>query len=94
MDKKKLRYAILKQIYKGESPLDEGVFGVDEESFDKNIRFLHNEGYIEGVYYSEGRPELYSDCVELTEKGERYLEENNILAKGYKGLKELKDWIK
>ncbi|CUP06186.1 YjcQ protein [Clostridium baratii] len=93
MDKKKLRYAILKEIDSKNFPLTEYMFGVDEEVFDNNIRFLHREKYIINVQYSDDRPEMDNQYIELTEKGEQFLEDNSAWAKVYKGLKEIKSWI-
>lgn len=94
MDKKKLRYAILKEIDSKNFPVTEDKFGVDEDSFDNQIRFLHREKYITNIYYSDDRPEMDNCYIELTEKGEKFLEENSTWSKLYKGMKEIKDWIK
>lgn len=92
MNKKKLRYAMLKEIEKGNIPLTEQDFNVEEDDFDEAAWFLQREGYLIGV--GKGDDRAWIEEVELTEKGERYLEENSLLAKGYKGLKEIRDWIK
>jgi aminopeptidase-like protein len=93
MNKDKLRYAILKEIEKGNRSFDFRDFGVDENLFEDQIRFLDNEGLIRGVFYADNKPYSIS-LVELTLKGEKYLEENSTLAKTYKGLKEIRDWLK
>lgn len=93
MNKKKLRYAILKEIDKGNTTLTEKDFNVEEEVFDEAAWFLQREGYLIGVEIDDDRAWI-EGCVKLTEKGENYLEENSMLAKGYKGLKEIRDWIK
>ncbi len=94
MDKQKLRYAILREIDKKNTPLTEAEFRVTEEEFDSAVRFLEREGYLIGIYYDEGRPRIYKLGPELTEKGEKYLKENSTLTKTYKGLKEIRDWLK
>ncbi|MED4627302.1 MULTISPECIES: YjcQ family protein [Bacillus] len=94
MNKDKLRYAILKEISKGNTPLAENDFGVTEEQFDNAVNFLKREGYIIGVHYSSNRPHLYKLGPELTEKGENYLEENGTWSKTYRTIKEVRDWIK
>lgn len=94
MDKKKLRYAILKEIDSKNFPLTEEMFDVDQELFDNQIRFLDREEYIINVFYSDDRPEMDNEIIELTEKGEDFLQENSTWTKLYKGLKEIKDWIK
>ena len=93
MNKHKLRYAILKEIDQKNIPLTEAEFGVTEEEFDSAVRFLDCEGYLIGIYYADDRPWIEKIGSELTEKGEKYLEENNALAKTYKGLKEIREWL-
>jgi len=94
MDKNKLRYAILKEISEGNTPLTEQDFEVIENEFDEAVRFLTREKYAEGIYYADDRPVLNKIGPIATEKGERYLSENSTLSKAYKGLKEIKSWIK
>lgn len=94
MNKKKLRYSILKEIDNGNSNLNENNFGISEEEFFNAINFLVREDYLGGVYYADDRPWLDEIGPFLTEKGENYLEENSPLAKTYKGLKEVREWIK
>ena len=97
MNKKKLRYAILKEIEKGNKSLTEDDFNAPEVTsavFIEAIRHLNREGYIKGLAYGDDRPVLFEGTTYLTEKGETYLQENSFLAKGYKGLKEIRDWLK
>lgn len=93
MNKKKLRYAMLKEIDKGNDVLTEKDFNVEEEVFSEAAWFLEREGYLIGVDSADDRAFIEGE-VKLTEKGENYLEENSMLAKGYKGLKEIREWIK
>ena len=53
MNKKKLRYAILKEIDSGNKKLTEEDFGVSEDEFDEAINFLKREGYIGGIGYGD-----------------------------------------
>lgn len=94
MDKKKLRYAILKEIDKGNTPLTEFDFEVEEREFNEAVWFLMREGYLIGVYNADNKPHIDKIGPRLTEKGETLLEENSTWSKLYKGLKEIKDWIK
>lgn len=94
MDKKKLRYAILKEIDTGNKKLSEEDFGVNEETFDDAVNFLKREGYLAGIFYADNRPQFFEGTAYLTEAGENYLSENSALAKTYKGLKEIRDWLK
>ena len=93
MDKKKLRYAILKEIYNSNLKFTEHDLDVSETEFDDCIRFLDREGYIGNVFYADNRPWIFEGAF-LTEKGENYLEENSAWKKTYNTLKELRDWIK
>lgn len=94
MNKKKLRYAILKEIDSGNKKLTEKEFDVSEDEFDEAINFLKREGYLEGFFYADNRPWLFEGTAYLTEDGENYLEENSALSKTYRGLKEIRDWLK
>lgn len=94
MNKKKLRYAIAKEIDKGNAALSESDFGVTEDEFDEAVRFLLREGYLTNIPRGDNRPIMFEGSADLTEKGEDYLSENSTLSKGYKGLKEIRDWLK
>lgn len=93
-NKNKLRYAILKEVYDGNTPLTEKDFGVSEEEFDEAVWFLTREKYLVGVLDADDRPHLFKNGPIVTEKGETYLSENTALSKTYKGLKEIRDWFK
>jgi len=94
MNKKKLRYAILKEIDNNNKNLTENDFKVTPGQFDDAINFLNRENYLKGIPYGDGRPLMWEKSSYLTDKGENYLEDNNLLAKSYKGLKEIRDWLK
>ncbi len=92
MNKKKLRYAILKELDERNN-FNENDFEVTTDEFDNALRFLDREGYIKGVFYADDRPWIFNGAI-LTEKGENYLEENAPWKKAYNTLKEARDWIK
>lgn len=94
MDKKKLRYAILKEIDNGNKKLTEESFEVSEDEFDEAVRYLDREGYLKGFIYADDRPWLFQGTAYLTGSGEEYLEKNSNLAKTYRGIKEIRDWLK
>ncbi|GIO25177.1 YjcQ family protein [Oceanobacillus sp. J11TS1] len=94
MDKKKLRYAILKEVDKGNLLLDEKDFEVDQKNFDAQVKFLVEEGYLKGLFKGDGRLWFNEHTVRLTEAGEDYLSENSTFNKTYTGLKEIRDWLK
>jgi hypothetical protein len=93
MDKKKLRYAILKKMDANEVNVTADFFGVTEKEFFENVTFLDREGYITKPMYGSNMVYGMSQS-RITEKGENYLEENSKLNKGYKLSKEIRDWIK
>ncbi|WP_429845351.1 YjcQ family protein [Brevibacillus sp. FIR094] len=94
MNKEKLRYAILKEVSNGNSALTESDFEVTAEQFDDSVNYLTREGYLKGVQPSDDRPHLYAIGPVLTDKGEAHLEENSTWGKLYKGIKEIRDWLK
>lgn len=88
-----VRYAILKEVNEGSTPLTEDSFGVSEGELDDAVHFLSREKYLVGVSWAENRPHLHKIGPSLTEQGEQYLKENSLLS--YKGLKEEAwEWIK
>lgn len=92
MDKRKIRYAILKELDKGNTNLTEETFGVSSDEFLDQVTFLEREGYITKPMYASNI--VYSmSMVKITEKGENYLEDNSALAKTYKVAKEIKSWL-
>lgn len=78
-----LRYAIMKEVSKGNTPLTESEFGVSEKEFDEAVNFLTRENYLIGVQWADDRPHLHKVGPSLTEKGEIFLEENYSLDKSY-----------
>ncbi|SMF88185.1 YjcQ protein [Paenibacillus uliginis N3/975] len=94
MNKERLRYAILKEVNEGNTPLTEEDFDVSENEFDDAVNFLSREKYLTGLLWAGDRPHLHKIGPVLTERGEKYLNENSILSKTYRGLKEVREWIK
>ncbi|MBM4763477.1 YjcQ family protein [Bacillus sp. B15-48] len=94
MNKDKLRYAILKEIDNGNKALTEDDFAVTADQFDDAVRFLNRENYLKGFFYADDRPQLFEGTAYLTEDGETYLEKNSSFAKTYRGIKEIRDWLK
>lgn len=94
MNKKKLRYAILKEVDGGNKVLTEKYFNVEVEDFNDAVRFLSREGYIKGLVSGDNQLAFFEGTAYATEKGEDCLSENNTFAKSYNGLKEIRDWLK
>ena len=91
MDKKKLRYAILKILDENKNPFNELQNDeISESDILEQGRFLSKEDYIDGNKYSDNTIHMWGH---LTEKGEDYLEENSRFAKAYSIAKEIRDWI-
>ncbi len=91
MEKKKLRYAILKTLDEDGDPFNElQNEEVSEMGILEQGRFLSREGYIVGNKYGDNTIFMWGH---LTEKGEDYLEENSKFAKAYSVAKEIRDWI-
>ena len=96
MKTKKLLYAFLKKIEKAKDECFTATsqdFAVSDEEFYNIIRLADREGFVINVLYADDIPYEYS-LIELTMKGIEFLEQNSDCAKLYKGLKEIKDWIK
>ena len=91
LDKKNLRYAILKLLEEKEDPFKVLVSEeIPESDVLEQGRFLHAEGYIRNNIYADNTIYFWGN---LTEKGEEYLQENSKLAKAYSLAKEIRDWI-
>ncbi|WP_312681906.1 YjcQ family protein [Lactococcus taiwanensis] len=92
MDKKKIRYVILETLDEKKDPL---IVLKSEEIPEREIieqgELLESEGYIIGNQHADNTIQMWG---RLTEKGEQFLEDNKIWKRAYKGLKELRDWIK
>ena len=94
MQTKKLLFAFLNEINKENVDIKHEDFGdhIGEEEFYNVIILAHQENYITGLYYADDLP--HYERANLTMKGIEFLEENNTWAKAYRGLKELRDWLK
>lgn len=97
MFNKKLAYSILKEIDKNEWTITdvlEHYSEIDYKELKDTIDTMKTRELITGIFY--GSNDFYDQGVicKPTEKGERFLEENNGWLKFYKGLKEIRDWIK
>lgn len=97
--KERIRYALLKIIeentdrsFDDKSEISVEAMGVSEDKGKAAIAFLLRNKYIVGG--STGSNKLYTTkFIIITEKGEQYLKDNSPIAKGYRVLKEIKDFI-
>ncbi|MBK5077083.1 YjcQ family protein [Lactococcus lactis] len=99
-----ISYKILAYLYhamkKGEK-IDPGVF--DPQNYRVSYPYLNDileelkeNGYIKGISFIETKDgKLINGLsdIKITIKGIEYLDENSMMKKAYKTLKELKDWI-
>ena len=90
MKKEKIRYAVLKVLEDKKDPFSELNPPLDEENIAKQGSFLANEGYISRNSWYDNKLHIWG---ELTEKGEKYLKDNNSFAKAYQVAKEVRDWM-
>lgn len=91
MDKKKIRYAILKTLEEKNDPVQVLTnSGITKEDILEQSWFLEREKYVTKHF---GADNIIYTWGQVTEKGEKYLEDNSILSKAYKLAKEAKDWI-
>ncbi|MGI6554202.1 MAG: YjcQ family protein [Bacillota bacterium] len=63
-----------------------------EELFDV-LRLADLENYLINITYADNIPNFF-DMMELTMKRLDFLKESSKLAKTYRGLKEVRDWLK
>ncbi|MGP4071297.1 YjcQ family protein [Piscibacillus sp. B03] len=98
MNRKKLIYSILKELEQGNEPKREN-YELELEQWGEIAELIKNEGYVTEITITRGGQGNKVLIVmfkqsKLTMKGIEFLEENNGWAKTYKGLKEIRDWIR
>lgn len=93
MNRKKLRFAILKQIDEGNlSTTMYEEMNVDHEIWVDEVRWLSREGFITKSVYADDTVYIFLN-TRLTDKGEQYLHENSSLVKLYRISKEARSWV-
>lgn len=98
MDRKKLIYSILKELEQGNEP-KQSDYELELEQWGELAELIRDEGYAKNVTVQragQGNRVIYAwySSAKITMKGIEYLEENSLLAKTYKGIKEVRDWLK
>lgn len=86
----RLRFAILKEINKG-TEINYEMFGIPKDEFEKFVIGMQEDGYISGIVGTKDKVLLSG--IRVKPEGEKYLKENSKLAKTYRRIKEIKDWI-
>lgn len=97
-NKRKIIYSVLKEIEKGENEPKAEDYEISTAEFGDIVDMMEGE-LIKGSAISRGgqgnRPlVVFLKGATVTLKGLQYLEENNMWAKTYRGLKEIKDWLR
>lgn len=96
--KKKLKiiYSILKEFSEDNTAIKADTYGIEFKEFASLLNFIKEEGLARNIDLCTGGGEflvaIYENA-EITMKGLNYLKENSSLAKGYKTIKEIRDWL-
>lgn len=97
MNVKKILYSFLKEMKTG-NKVDYTNYDITQEEFATIVEYAIQENYIKNAGVSRGGIDNSVKSIRLfnarlTFEGEDYLHENRALAKGYKGLKEVREWL-
>ncbi len=96
-DIKKIIYSILKEILEGDSIPKAVNYGISEDEFYDIILLMKNEGYLNPdnvEFFITGGIYIEKSIDTVTMKGIKFLDENSSWSKVYKGIKEIKDFLK
>lgn len=99
IDLLKVAFSILKEISEGNIPRAED-YGISLTQFGNIIDDLQTDkGYIKGATFARGGQgnrvlAIYLEGSHVTLDGLQFLDDNSALMKTYRGLKEVRDWIK
>lgn len=98
----KIIYSILKELDNNEDRLIKGEeiilprandYNISNEVYGKIIKKLEDEELITASYSrAKGLPSLIFS-MDITNDGKKYLKENSVLGKLYRGLKEIKSFL-
>ncbi len=94
--KLKIAYSILKEFSEGNKKINQETYGIEYHEFLDILKFIQDEGFIRNVTFANknNRPAIgWWENAEITMKGINYLQENSKLSKGYKTIKEIRDWL-
>lgn len=95
--KLKIVYSILKEFSEGNMNINHENYDIEYGEFITILEFMQNEELIRGASFAHTKTEPtigWWDDAEVTMKGLEYLNNNSTLAKGYKTIKEIRDWLK
>ncbi|KJD45992.1 YjcQ family protein [Paenibacillus terrae] len=92
MNRKKIIYSILKEVQEGNEPKAVD-YELSQGEFADIAQIIKDEGLLSNVAIAGGRI-VWLNASKITLKGIEYLEQNSPLSKTYRGLKEVRDWLK
>lgn len=99
MDREKLLYALVKEL-NDNNIISAELLKIDKEQFYQILDLAYTAGFINklpkpvrGGIKSEIQY-FVEDDINITLNGIRYLKDNSALGKTYRGLKEIREWIK
>ncbi|WP_391116877.1 YjcQ family protein [Psychrobacillus sp. L3] len=96
MSRKKLMYSILKELEQGNEP-KQSDYELNGEQWGEIAVLIRDEGYAKNIMVQYANNTVYNvgfHSAKITMKGIEFLEENSALSKTYKGIKEIRDWLK
>lgn len=98
MNTKKIIYSILKEIKNGNDSIKSTDYGISKDELGDIVEMMLNEDLIRNANVIRGGIGSHVHAVffvhcKITLKGIDYLEENSVLSKTYKGLKEVREWL-
>ena len=94
---KKIIYSILKELTEGDEIPTAASYEITGEKFVEIIKLMKEEKYLNPkkvIINILGSVEIDKSVDTVTIKGYDFLEENSKWSKVYKGLKEIKDFLK
>lgn len=88
----------MKELEQGNEP-NKSDYGLDLEQWGELSELIKDEGYAKNVIIQRdgiGNPVIYVrySSAKVTMDGFEFIEQNSGLAKTYKGIKEIRDWLK
>jgi len=96
MNEKKIIYSILLEIKNGIQEPKATDYGLSNSQFADIVKIIKDSEYANNIAIA-GRDEkliVWLNKAKITLKGIDFLEQNSAFVKTYKGLKEIRDWIK
>lgn len=84
--------------YPNPDSLNASQLGITFQQFYQTLKMLMEDGNIKGVIFNDTIPPEQSTLNHprdwrITSKGVEYLEENSLMRKAYKVVKEARDWL-